>query len=644
MKFFKRKINYGQNNKSNKTDLIEAARSLMQDYWNTSANKIHFLVSRVTCRHIYLICMYEGNDLDINNMKTAEMIYMVKLLNLAGLENKEPNEEQEFLEISFYDFMENLRLARNIYSDLELAYNPLKIDLQQEVIPEKLFDTNIEPVEKAYSFIPSDELTRIRCSENTERDDVDRPVHYLVYSNNRKVIDEINEDLIYRLRKYKRITSRRYLEISRNNIKPWDKNNYRIGNLNNLDGGLVIVNLDDTVNDDFEVLVNSVYSEPGKYKGKYTVIFNLCEADDARVSVIKRICDFWSFVVISDGKLERAKAIKLLDQIAEENDVVLIDSYYDEILEPGKKYLRDELIAAFRKWYLNRYNIRKNYPAYTTYIINLSNIDELSCPSYHELESLIGLKNVKTLCKDIISFYQMEKLRKEKYSSLKDIGMHMVFQGNPGTAKTTVARIMARIFKEKGILSKGDLIEVGRANLVEKYVGQTAPNVKSYFEKAKGSVLFIDEAYSLADGEGKGSYGTEAINTIVQEMENNRDDVVVIFAGYKKEMKEFLKVNSGLSSRISFFVDFPDYSDDELFEILTKMAKDNHYTLADDVRSAFENYINSTVTSIGNGRFVRNAFERARIRQSSRICKLPVKQLTKELFVLSGQDFGGLHD
>lgn len=238
----------------------------------------------------------------------------------------------------------------------------------------------------------------------------------------------------------------------------------------------------------------------------------------------------------------------------------------------------------------------------------------------------------------------MEKLRKEKYSSLKDIGMHMVFQGNPGTAKTTVARIMARIFKEKGILSKGDLIEVGRANLVEKYVGQTAPNVKSYFEKAKGSVLFIDEAYSLADGEGKGSYGTEAINTIVQEMENNRDDVVVIFAGYKKEMKEFLKVNSGLSSRISFFVDFPDYSDDELFEILTKMAKDNHYTLADDVRSAFENYINSTVTSIGNGRFVRNAFERARIRQSSRICKLPVKQLTKELFVLSGQDFGGLHD
>ena len=101
--------------------MIEAARSLMQDYWNTSANKIHFLVSRVTCRHIYLICMYEGNDLDINNLKTAEMIYMVKLLNLAGLENKEPNEEQEFLESSFYDFMENLRLARNIYSDLELA-------------------------------------------------------------------------------------------------------------------------------------------------------------------------------------------------------------------------------------------------------------------------------------------------------------------------------------------------------------------------------------------------------------------------------------------------------------------------------------------------------------------------------------------
>ena len=129
--------------------------------------------------------------------------------------------------------------------------------------------------------------------------------------------------------------------------------------------------------------------------------------------------------------------------------------------------------------------------------------------------------------------------------------MHMVFTGNPGTAKTTVARLFARILKENGVLSKGDLIECGRSDLVGKYVGWTAVQVKNMFKKAKGSVLFIDEAYSLCD-DRSGSYGDEAINTIVQEMENNRDDMVVIFAGYPKEMNDFLDRNPGLRSRIAF--------------------------------------------------------------------------------------------
>ena len=150
--------------------------------------------------------------------------------------------------------------------------------------------------------------------------------------------------------------------------------------------------------------------------------------------------------------------------------------------------------------------------------------------------------------------------------------MHMVFTGNPGTAKTTVARLFAQIMKENGLLPVGDLIEVGRADLVGKYVGWTAPTVKAKFAAAKGSVLFIDEAYSLVDDKD-GLFGDEAINTIVQEMENQRDDTVVIFAGYPDKMEQFLKKNPGLRSRIAFHIPFEDYKPAELLDIFTLMAK-----------------------------------------------------------------------
>ena len=214
----------------------------------------------------------------------------------------------------------------------------------------------------------------------------------------------------------------------------------------------------------------------------------------------------------------------------------------------------------------------------------------------------------------------------------------MVFSGNPGTAKTTVARLVARIMKQKGILSKGDLIEVGRADLVGKYVGWTAKTVQEYFEKAKGSILFIDEAYSLIDDNN--SFGAEAINTIVQEMENNREDVVVIFAGYGREMRDFIDQNSGLKSRISFFVDFPDYSNQELYQILELFARKNHYELDNDVYPQFMGSLTDIEVKRGNGRYVRNIFEGAKLRQAERLMKLPKKQRVKGLYTLIGEDFG----
>ena len=210
--------------------------------------------------------------------------------------------------------------------------------------------------------------------------------------------------------------------------------------------------------------------------------------------------------------------------------------------------------------------------------------------------------------------------------------MHMVFTGNPGTAKTTVARLFAQIMKENGLLPVGDLIEVGRADLVGKYVGWTAPTVKAKFAAAKGSVLFIDEAYSLVDDKD-GLFGDEAINTIVQEMENQRDDTVVIFAGYPDKMEQFLKKNPGLRSRIAFHIPFEDYKPAELLDIFTLMAKQQKLGLAPLVRERLLPIFSLATKQpdFGNGRFVRNLLEKSRMKQASRLVRLDPDTVTMEM-------------
>lgn len=195
----------------------------------------------------------------------------------------------------------------------------------------------------------------------------------------------------------------------------------------------------------------------------------------------------------------------------------------------------------------------------------------------------------------------------------------MIFTGNPGSAKTTVARLLAQILKQEGILSSGAFVEVGRQDLVGKYVGWTAPTVSRKFREASGGVLFIDEAYSLV--EDHASYGDEAINTIVQEMENHREDVIVIFAGYPERMREFLDKNEGLRSRVAFHIDFPDYNAEELWGIMQLMAKKHGVKLDKAVREkCIETFkVACTHEEFGNGRFVRNMFEQATMNQAQRI-------------------------
>ena len=217
----------------------------------------------------------------------------------------------------------------------------------------------------------------------------------------------------------------------------------------------------------------------------------------------------------------------------------------------------------------------------------------------------------------------------------------MIFTGNPGTAKTTVARLAAKIFRDNNLLPNGKLIEVGRADIVGEYVGQTAPLVKEIFRKAKGSVLFIDEAYSLVD-DRDGLYGDEAINTIVQEMENHRDDTIVIFAGYPDKMEQFMNKNPGLRSRIAFHVDFPDYSESELMDITKLMMKNKGMTLSDDAEQKLAKIFSEAVKlhDFGNGRFVRNLLEQAVMNLANRLSDMSSSVISdKELTTLVADDF-----
>ena len=247
-----------------------------------------------------------------------------------------------------------------------------------------------------------------------------------------------------------------------------------------------------------------------------------------------------------------------------------------------------------------------------------------------ELESYIGLTTVKEEVKSLINMVKVWKLRQEHDLPTEDLSLHMVFSGNPGTGKTTVARIMARIYHSLGILSKGQLVEVDRSGLVAGYVGQTALKTAKVIEKALGGVLFIDEAYAL-NGGAENDFGQEAIDTILKAMEDHRDDLVVIVAGYIDQMEDFIHSNPGLESRFNRFLHFPDYSLEEMMAIFDMRCKKAGYTLAADARDEAEAYIreqNTDGITFGNARGVRNLFERILVQQANRLAGL--EEVTKE--------------
>ena len=254
-----------------------------------------------------------------------------------------------------------------------------------------------------------------------------------------------------------------------------------------------------------------------------------------------------------------------------------------------------------------------------------------------DLNNLIGLEKVKAKVNDLIAYQTVQKLREKQGLHSHKGTLHLAFTGNPGTGKTTVARIVGRIYKQLGFLSKGLFIEVSRTDLIAGYQGQTALKVKKVIDEARGGVLFIDEAYSITENDHSDSYGRECLTELTKALEDYRDDLVVIVAGYTEPMNHFFASNPGLKSRFNTFIEFPDYSDFELNEMFTKLCADNDYYLSEeakkDVQTLMEFQVAHKNEGFANGRLVRNYYEEAVMNHARRvvIIQSPTKQDLSEI-------------
>ena len=242
-----------------------------------------------------------------------------------------------------------------------------------------------------------------------------------------------------------------------------------------------------------------------------------------------------------------------------------------------------------------------------------------------QLDSLVGLDDVKKDIKNLMNLVKVRRLRRENGLPIPPMSLHMVFMGNPGTGKTTVARIISGLYAAIGVLEKGQLIEVDRSGLVAGYVGQTALKTQEVIKSALGGVLFIDEAYPLASG-GENDFGREAIETILKAMEDHRDELIVVVAGYDGPMEKFINSNPGLQSRFNKYFYFPDYNGEQLLHIFKGQCKKNGYALTEEAeaeaKAMFEELYENRGENFGNGRDVRNVFEDTVVRQSNRVAAL----------------------
>lgn len=484
----------------------------------------------------------------------------------------------------------------------------------------------------------SPELDRIFASEKREKL-IGHPVHYLIESDDDLFNERITKTLLSALHAKGRILSRRYAEFDNSS----ERVRYQMvrGVYKACSGGTVVITLSNPFCEDGDELeafgedaFDTICDSASEYSNR--VLFIFCLPREC-MAIKKRIAEFLgdlSFVEITEDIVSGEKARKYLETLAKDCPVPADETLFSRI-DKEKTYYGSELRKVYEDWF----NVKLKtdlFPQYACVSECRAKMikEEEKGSAYKELTSMIGLTGVKTIIEKALNFYKLQRIYKERGISQTRPAMHMVFTGNPGTAKTTVARLFSRIMKENELLSRGHLVEVGRGDLVGQFVGWTAKTVEEKFRQADGGVLFIDEAYSLMD-DRDGSFGDEAINTIVQQMENRRDSMIVIFAGYPDKMESFLDKNPGLRSRIAFHVDFPDYSTDELCDIAKHVGKAKGLKLSEDALSKLSEVFEAAKLSpdFGNGRYVRNVIEHTEMNMAGRLLAIEPENMSAETLI-----------
>lgn len=523
--------------------------------------------------------------------------------------------------MTYSDLTNKIDIASKRRSSEDLMIVPLD-DFYETV---KQYDTNFIELKEYYVDIPKsfrdisfseslkEELDRVHSDANDSFRG--HPVHYKITSDHYDRALKVAKELSYQFYIQNRIINPYLMTVSFDPDRLFVRS-YTFDFIEIAQGGVCLINLSDSVFEDvyqaqLEGIVRLLAENIEKYRHKILFMIYSQSAEDRAVLLLEQNLSQIAFVSIKESRLSRKKAQTLLTEKLEE--VNLLSEEKNCVLPQGANFSIKEVEEIFNSWY-DLYIRKHLFPSYKEIKpFQSKDIVKSDDSAYKQLQDMIGLNEIKEYVDEYINFRKSSYLFKQHHIDLPSLSAHMVFTGAPGTAKTTVARLIGRILKENGLLKVGEFHEVGRADIIERYVGWTAKNVKNIFKRAQGSVLFIDEAYSIFDNYNNTNFSEEAIATMVAEMENMREDVLVIFAGYPKEMQMFLDSNPGLASRIGFTIDFKNYSNDELYQIAQKIAHDYGFKLSKDASTKLKDHIFhiSRQANFGNGRAMRNLIEKA---------------------------------
>ena len=605
---------------------------------------IKYYILNKTDSYITFLCVFNGNLNKINTTDTLANELILKLNIDMIMARKEEISLNQFLrELNNSEENGYISSCKDVAGQLNLHFAG-GVWFQERRFAPKEFSKD-EMLKSCDEIAVESELKREveRIYQKSQDNTFGVPVHYFVNVSNEEERDKVNRILLNSLKNNNR-SIKGYYSIIDLCIKD------RFGRFSPTEfekvfkinvGGVVIINTRFNINDDDifsdEQMITELFAEQiYRHAGSVTTI--ICCKHKSQEKIFKENLKDLFIIEINDTTIENDRARDFLKKYAQQHNIQKIEGLLEKVDE-NIAYKVDDLIKIFNKWHKG-YVKNIQYPQYANLVEQEQIVKEDKKEvAINLLNEMVGLEGIKQTIDNYLNYAKLQKACAESGVIAKNTCKHMCFVGNPGTAKTTVARYVAQVMKEKGLLKNGNLIEVGRGDVVSRYVGGTAPNVQEIFKRAMGGVLFIDEAYSLCDGRD-GMYGDEAINAIVQEMENRREDVVVIFAGYKNEMEKFLNKNSGLKSRIASIIEFPDYTEEELLGIANVQAKKMDIDIS-QCEEKIKNIITiskNKETNFGNGRFVRNMLEKARMQQASRLVRED-KMYGENLKILKPEDF-----